>query len=70
MGNWIAKIGAFAAAAGVISLVLSFTSYELRILLWIDTWGTTIGYIIRGALVIGGGALYFLGNMLAPDEES
>jgi hypothetical protein len=56
----IKGVGAFLIFAGVVSAVLSFVDYELRILMWIDAWGTGIGWAIRGALVVVGLAVTFL----------
>ena len=53
-------LGGFLALAGVVSAVLSFVGYELRLLMWIDSWGTGVGWGIRGALLVGGLALMFL----------
>ena len=47
---------------GIISAVLHFINYELVILIWIDSWGPTIGWIIRGALVVVGGVLWLVAN--------
>ncbi len=57
------QIGAFLALIGVVSAVLSFFNYNLRILMWIDIWGTTMGWIIRiGLIVLGLFLLLFLGK--------
>jgi len=53
------------AIAGLASIVLHFMDMNLRILMWIDMWGETIGWLIRGALLVGGAALFFL----MPDDE-
>ena len=58
----LSSLGAFLALAGVVSIVLSFFQYNLRILMWIDMWGTTMGWVIRGSLVVGGGILYLIGS--------
>ncbi len=50
----IGQIGGFLALIGVVSSLLSFFNYNLRILMWVDAWGTTTGWIIRGALVVVG----------------
>ncbi|MEL6547972.1 MAG: hypothetical protein AAFQ82_25325 [Myxococcota bacterium] len=54
----LTKIGSFMALAGIISAGLSFVGYELRILMWIDMWGVGVGWAIRIALILVGGALY------------
>ena len=59
----------FAAAAGVVSIVLNLVGYNLRILMWIDLWGDVMGWMIRGGLVVGGAAAYFLLPSGAAAEE-
>ncbi len=52
------KGGLLLAAIGIMSMVLSIFNYNLRLLAWIDIWGSTAGWIIRILLIIGGGALF------------
>ena len=54
----LSSVGAFIALIGVISIILYFIGYNLRYLMWIDNWGPTTGWIIRGALVVVGGILF------------
>jgi hypothetical protein len=63
----ISGFGSAAALFGLVSIVLSFFDYNLRILMWIDMWGETVGWVIRIGLIIVGLAVYFL--MKTPDEE-
>ncbi|MBP7584560.1 MAG: hypothetical protein KBA61_11025 [Spirochaetes bacterium] len=56
------SIGAFLALAGIASIVLNFINWNLKILMWIDMWGSTVGWIIRVGLIIAGGILYLLGS--------
>lgn len=56
----LSSIGGFMLAAGVISALLSFIGYELRILMWIEMWGTGMAWVIRGGLVVVGGGLMAL----------
>lgn len=58
--------GLIVAAMGIMSIVLSIFNYNIRLLAWIDAWGSTVGWIIRIILIIGGGALFFL---FGRDEE-
>lgn len=61
--NKLGKAGLLAAALGLISIVLSLFNYNIRILSWIDMWGTTMGWVVRGLFIFGGGALfYFFGR--------
>ncbi|MDX1284947.1 MAG: hypothetical protein R3182_08050 [Draconibacterium sp.] len=52
--------GLVLAAMGIISALLSFFNYNIRLLSWIDVWGSTMGWILRIVFVIVGGALFFL----------
>lgn len=56
----IGQGGIILTAMGIISIVLSFFNYNVRLLAWIDIWGPTMGWVIRILLIIGGGAVYFL----------
>lgn len=50
----------FLVFAGLMSIVLNLVGYNLRILMWIDLWGDVVGWLIRVALVVGGGVLFFV----------
>lgn len=56
----LGKGGLLLGAMGIMSIILSFFNYNIRLLAWIDIWGTTMGWIIRVLLIVGGGALFFL----------
>jgi len=56
----LGKGGLLLAAIGIMSIVLSIFNYNLRLLAWIDIWGSTAGWIIRILLIVGGGALFIL----------
>ena len=62
----IGKAGLVLAAMGVMSIILYFFNYQVRLLAWIDLWGTTIGWVIRALLIVGGAALFFF---LGQDED-
>ncbi len=47
---------------GIGSAILYFLNMEFIILAWVDMWGPTVGWIIRGALSIVGGILWIIGN--------
>jgi hypothetical protein len=67
----IGKIGLVIGAMGIMSIVLSFFNYNIRLLAWIDIWGTTVGWIIKIALIVVGAALFFfLGKDEDESEES
>ncbi len=48
------KLGFYLALFGAISSAMSFFDYELGILMWIDNWGETVGWCIRGGMVVVG----------------
>ena len=53
---------------GIGTIVLNLFGYEFVILMWLDTWGPDIGWVLRGAMVVAGLALFFIGGR-APDSE-
>lgn len=55
----LGKAGLLIGAMGIMSIVLSIFNYNIRLLAWIDIWGSTMGWIIRILLILGGGALFF-----------
>ena len=46
---------------GIGTVVLNFIGYEFAILSWIDNWGETVGWVIRGAMIAVGAVLFILG---------
>lgn len=63
------QLGGFLALIGLVSSVLSFFDYNLRILMWIDLWGTTMGWVIRIGLIIVGAFLAFVFNSNAEEKD-
>ncbi len=64
----VASIGGIVALFGLVSMILSFFNYNLKILLWIEAWGETVSWVIRVGLIVVGLALYFLVNVTDEDE--
>lgn len=62
MMSKIASIGGFIAVAGIASIALYFAEMNLKILMWIDSWGPQTGWIIRIGLVVVGGILFAVGK--------
>ncbi|PCE66053.1 hypothetical protein [Sediminicola luteus] len=56
----LGKAGAVLAVLGLLSLVLSIFNYNIRLLSWIDVWGSTMGWILRFVFIGVGGALFYL----------
>ncbi len=65
----IASFGGLLALMGLGSILLSIFNYNLRLLMWIDIWGTTMGWVIRIGLIVGGGAIYFMMGSNADNDE-
>lgn len=61
--------GLVLAAMGIISALLSIFNYNIRLLAWIDLWGSSMGWILRVLLVLGGGALFFLFGRMEEGED-
>jgi hypothetical protein len=62
------SIGGFLVLMGVGSSVLYFLGMEFKLLMWIENWGPTVGWVIRGGLTVVGGALWFFGGK--PEESA
>ena len=56
------KIGSLLLFLGVGTIVLNLIGYEFAILGWIDNWGEDVGWGIRAAMIVAGGALFVLGQ--------
>jgi hypothetical protein len=56
------KLGGTLFFFGVGSIVLYFLGMQFIILAWIDLWGSTIGWMIRAALIIVGAILWLIGR--------
>jgi hypothetical protein len=58
------SLGGFLALAGVMSIVLNFIGYNLKILMWIDNWGVPAGWGIRVGLIVVGALVYLIGSKM------
>lgn len=73
--RYMSQAGMFLATIGIFSIVLAIiyhlgiASFEVRVLLWIDSWGIAVGWAIRIGITIAGAALYFLGRSESASEE-
>lgn len=56
------RIGVLLLLLGAGSILLGFLGYEFRLLMWVDNWGTTVGWTIRGVLIVAGVVLWIMGN--------
>ena len=55
---------------GVGSILLNLIGYEFVLLMWIDMWGSTIGWAIRIAAIVIGAVLFFLGSKKEDSMET
>jgi len=69
MGKTLSSIGGFLALAGIISVVLYFIGWNLRILLWIDSWGTSVGWAIRMGITVVGLVLFVIGWVMGRKQK-
>ena len=69
MGKTLSSIGGFLALAGIISIVLYFLGWNLRILLWIDSWGTSVGWSIRMGITVVGLVLFVIGWVMGKKDK-
>ena len=62
------KIGTYMAFFGILAVILGFLNRVPTLLMWIYNWGETAAWIIKVALIVVGGILYFMGG--APEPEN
>jgi hypothetical protein len=62
------SLGFYMLIFGAGSAILSFMGMNFRLLMWIDLWGPTIGWLIRGGLIGLGLLLMILGPSEAEEE--
>lgn len=66
------KLGVYLLVAGFGSIVLNQFGYEFMLLSWIDSWGPTVGWAIKGGFIVLGAILLVLNSRAqsaAPAEE-
>lgn len=63
------SIGSFLAIVGILAIVMDFFGRVPKALFWIYEWGDTVAWIIKIALVVIGGFLYFKGKKTAINNE-
>ena len=56
------NVGGMMVLFGAGSFVLGLIGYEFSLLAWVDNWGIAVGHVIRGALIVIGGALWLKGD--------
>ncbi len=56
------SIGGLMLLFGAGSITLSLVGFELALMMWVDYWGTTVGWFIRLALTVVGGFMWLFGE--------
>lgn len=64
------RIGGLMLFLGIGSCVLYFMDREFTLLAWIDNWGTAVAWVIRAALILGGGGLWLKSRSAKPASAS
>ena len=59
----------YMALAGVFAIVLNFMDRVPTILAWIYSWGDTVAWVIKIALIVVGAVLFFMGAKQEAQEE-
>lgn len=62
--NNVKKLGGALLLLGVVTCILNFMGYNLKILMWIDNWGSGTGWGIRVGMIVVGSVLVFLGSRM------
>ena len=55
------NIGLYLLLGGIGSIILNQFGYEFSLLMWIDMWGESVAWAIRGGAVVVGAILFGLG---------
>jgi hypothetical protein len=66
--NFLSKLASFIAIFGLVAVVAGLINRVPRVLQWIDMWGTTTSWLIKIALVAGGGLLWFISRPRAGND--
>jgi len=64
------QTGIYFMIGGIGSILLNLIGYEFVLLMWVDNWGPTVGWAIRGAAIVIGAVLFFLGSKEEDSLES
>ena len=55
------NLGIYLLIAGIGSILLNQVGYEFKLLMWVDNWGATTGWAIRGGAIAMGIVLFVAG---------
>jgi hypothetical protein len=53
------ELGLGLLLVGLVSLVLPFLGMKFMFLTWIEQWGSTVAWLIRGGILLLGAILWF-----------
>ncbi len=65
----IGKIGSFLCIIGLLAIVMNFFNYVPKLLIWIYKWGEGPAWGIKIALVVVGGAMWWMGSKTPTGTE-
>lgn len=63
-------VGIWFMVFGFGSMALNFFGMEFKLLMWVDSWGPTVGWAIRAAIAIAGVAMFVLGTREQPQAAT
>ena len=61
--------GIYLLIAGIGSIILNLIGYNFSLLMWIDNWGETVGWAIRGGAAVVGTILVLIGMKMESEEQ-
>jgi len=61
-------IGGLLVLLGIGSIILPYMGRQFSLLSWIDNWGPTVGWIIRGAMIVVGIILFIAAGKKTASE--
>ena len=64
------EIGGLLFFLGAGSFVLNMLGREFVLIMWIDTWGPTVGNLIRIGMTVLGGGLWLVGHQQESAQEA
>ena len=63
-------VGIYLLIAGIGTIALNQFGMEFKLLGWIDNWGETVGWAIRGGAIVAGAALFLIGHKAEASAEA
>jgi hypothetical protein len=63
-------LGVLLMILGLGSCLLTFMNYEFKLLMWIDTWGQSVAWMIRGGVIVLGLLLFMMGGKKEPAQAT